>query len=55
MFVARDASDAYEKEVNKLEAKLQDYKDKKSSLDEQILQRHAKILELTREIDNVEK
>lgn len=47
-FVAWYASDASEMEVGKLEAKLQEYKDKKVSIDEQILQHRAKILELNR-------
>lgn len=43
------------KKIDKLETKLQEYTNKKASFDEDITQRHAKILEFTKEIDNSEK
>lgn len=55
MVVSWDLSNAHEKEVNKLENKLQEYTDKKASLDKHISQCRAKILELTKEIVNLEK
>lgn len=55
MVVAWDLSDVSEKEVDKLETKLQEYTDEKTSLDEQISQQRAKILELSKEIGNLEK
>lgn len=53
--VAWDASSAFEQEVNKLEAKLQDYTNKKTSIDDKIAHRRAKILELNKEIEILEK
>ena len=55
MTVAWDLSSAFEQEVDKLEIKLQEYIDKKALLDDQIVQGRAKILELNREIENMEK
>lgn len=55
MEVAWDASSVSEQEVEKLEAKLQEYKDNKTLLDNQIAHCQAKILELNKEIDNLEK
>lgn len=55
MVVAWDLSDASKKEVNRIETKLHEYTYKKSSLDEQIAQHRSKILELTKEIDKMEK
>lgn len=55
MNVAWDASDASEKQVYKLKAKLHEYKDKKAFFDGKNSQRCTKILELTKEIDKLEK
>lgn len=55
MVVAWDLRGVYEKEVNKLENKLQEYLDKKALFDDQISSRHARIAELTKEIEGLEK
>ena len=55
MAVAWDASSTSEHEVNKLEAKLQYYTDKKASIDDKIAHRRVKIFELNKEIEHLEK
>ena len=55
MTVVWDLSSASEQEVDKLETKLQEYTDKNFVLDEQIAQCRAKIAELNKEIENLEK
>lgn len=53
--MAWDLSGAPEQEFDKLETKLHEYTDKEALLDGQIAQRRAKIVELNKEIDNLEK
>lgn len=55
MTVAYDLSSASEQEVDKLKTRLQEYTDKKALLDDQIAQRRENIVELNKEIDNLEK
>lgn len=50
-----DLSGTFEKEVDKLENQLKEYLDKKVSFDDQISNRCAQIVELTKEIESLEK